>query len=43
MQYVPSFHPRLLGLTGTQAEIAAVAREYKAVYTNISRPTVVPT
>ena len=32
-QYVPSFHPRLLGLTGTADEIAAVAREYKVVYT----------
>jgi cytochrome oxidase Cu insertion factor (SCO1/SenC/PrrC family) len=31
-QYVPSFHPRLLGLTGSPDEIAAVAREYKVVY-----------
>jgi len=32
-QYVPSFHPRLLGLTGTWDEIAAVAQEFKVVYT----------
>jgi cytochrome oxidase Cu insertion factor (SCO1/SenC/PrrC family) len=32
-QYVPSFHPRLLGLTGTSDEIAAVAQEFKVVYT----------
>ncbi len=27
--YVESFHPRLIGLTGTEAEIAAVSRAYK--------------
>jgi cytochrome oxidase Cu insertion factor (SCO1/SenC/PrrC family) len=32
-RYVPSFHPRLLGLTGTSDEIAAVAQEFKVVYT----------
>jgi cytochrome oxidase Cu insertion factor (SCO1/SenC/PrrC family) len=32
-QYVSSFHPRLLGLTGTPDEIAAVAHEYKVSYT----------
>jgi cytochrome oxidase Cu insertion factor (SCO1/SenC/PrrC family) len=37
-QYVPSFHPRLLGLTGTADEIAAVAREYKVVYTKYQPP-----
>jgi protein SCO1/2 len=30
--YVASFHPRLEGLTGSPAEIAAVAREYVASY-----------
>jgi cytochrome oxidase Cu insertion factor (SCO1/SenC/PrrC family) len=37
-QYVPSFHPRLLGLTGSPEEIAAVAREYKVVYTKYQPP-----
>lgn len=27
--YVASFHPRLLGLTGSEAEVAAAARAYK--------------
>ena len=27
--YVQSFHPRLIGLTGTGSEIAAVAKEYR--------------
>ncbi|AGH49777.1 electron transport protein SCO1/SenC [Sphingomonas sp. MM-1] len=31
-QYVPAFHPRLIGLTGTEAEIAAVAKEYAIYY-----------
>jgi protein SCO1 len=31
-QYVASFHPRLKGLTGSPAQIAAVAREYAASY-----------
>jgi protein SCO1 len=31
-QYVASFHPRLKGLTGSPAEIAAAAREYLASY-----------
>jgi len=29
--YVANFHPRLIGLTGTPAEIAAVAKEYAAI------------
>jgi cytochrome oxidase Cu insertion factor (SCO1/SenC/PrrC family) len=37
-QYVPSFHPKLLGLTGSPEEIAAVAREYKVVYTKYWPP-----
>jgi len=31
-QFVRSFHPRLIGLTGSDAEIAAVAREYGISY-----------
>jgi protein SCO1/2 len=30
--YLASFHPRLIGLTGTPAEIARVAKEYVATY-----------
>ena len=30
--YVSAFSPRLIGLTGTEAEIAAVAREYAVFY-----------
>ncbi len=31
-QYVAAFSPRLIGLTGTEAEIAAVAKEYRVYY-----------
>jgi len=31
-QFVSSFHPRLIGLTGSEAEIAQVAREFAVVY-----------
>ncbi len=31
-QYVSNFHPRLIGLTGTPAQIRAVADAYKAYY-----------
>jgi protein SCO1 len=31
-QFVTAFHPRLIGLTGTDAQIAAVAKKYAAVY-----------
>ncbi|MFQ5466740.1 MAG: SCO family protein, partial [Kiloniellaceae bacterium] len=30
--YMPNFHPSLIGLTGTQAQIAAVAKAYKVYY-----------
>jgi len=30
--YVVAFHPRLVGLTGTPAQIAMVAKEYKVYY-----------
>jgi protein SCO1/2 len=29
--FVNAFHPRLIGLTGTEAEVAAVAKEYASV------------
>jgi len=31
-RYVAAFHPRLIGLTGSEAEIARVAREYAVYY-----------
>ncbi|WP_253717555.1 SCO family protein [Sphingomonas sp. AP4-R1] len=31
-RYVAAFHPRLIGLTGTEAQIAAVAKEYATTY-----------
>jgi protein SCO1/2 len=31
-QFVTAFHPRLIGLTGSEAEIAAVAKEYAIYY-----------
>jgi cytochrome oxidase Cu insertion factor (SCO1/SenC/PrrC family) len=31
-QYVSNFHPRLVGLTGTQEEIAAAAKAYRVYY-----------
>lgn len=35
-QYVSAFHPRLIGLTGTPAQIRAVADSYKAYYAKYS-------
>ena len=31
-RFVAAFHPRLIGLTGSEAEIARVAREYRIFY-----------
>ena len=36
--YVKSFHPRLIGLTGTQAEIDAVAKAYRVYAKKVSDP-----
>jgi cytochrome oxidase Cu insertion factor (SCO1/SenC/PrrC family) len=36
--YVALFHPRLIGLTGTAAEIRAVAEAYNAYYARYSPP-----
>ena len=33
--YVPAFHPRLIGLTGTQPEIDAVAKEYAVFHAKV--------
>lgn len=37
-QYVASFHPRLIGLTGTPEQIRAVAEEYKVYYAKYTPP-----
>jgi cytochrome oxidase Cu insertion factor (SCO1/SenC/PrrC family) len=36
--YVQSFHPRLVGLTGTPAEIAAVAKAYRVYVQKVPDP-----
>jgi protein SCO1/2 len=36
--YVQSFHPRLIGLTGTPAEIAAVAKAYRVYVQKVPDP-----
>ena len=33
--YVPSFHPRLIGLTGSLAEVDAVAKAYRVYYKKV--------
>lgn len=38
-QFVRAFHPRLIGLTGTPAEIAAVAKAYAVNYQKSPRAT----
>jgi protein SCO1/2 len=36
--YVARFHPRMLGLTGSAAQIADAARRYRVYYARVSRP-----
>ncbi|WP_231639068.1 SCO family protein [Sphingomonas profundi] len=36
--WVAAFHPRLIGLTGTPAQIAAVAKEYAVYYKKVETP-----
>jgi protein SCO1 len=35
-RYVANFHPRLIGLTGTEPEIAAVARAFRIPFTRLA-------
>jgi cytochrome oxidase Cu insertion factor (SCO1/SenC/PrrC family) len=37
-RYVPAFHPRLIGLTGTLEQITAVAGSYKAYFAKYQPP-----
>ncbi|WP_116091024.1 SCO family protein [Sphingomonas crusticola] len=37
-QFVGAFHPRLIGLTGSDAQIAAVAKEYATTYSKQPAP-----
>jgi protein SCO1/2 len=37
-QFVRAFHPKLIGLTGSEAEIAAVAKEYAIYYKKQETP-----
>lgn len=37
-QWVSAFHPRLIGLVGTPAETAAVAKEYAVLYQKVETP-----
>jgi protein SCO1/2 len=39
--YVTAFHPRLVGLTGSEAELAAVARAYKVHRYRVQRQSLV--
>lgn len=36
--YVSRFHPRMVGLTGTPAQVAAAARAYRVFYAKVERP-----
>lgn len=36
--YVSSFHPRMIGLTGTAEQVAEVARRYRVFYARAQRP-----
>ncbi len=36
--YVARFHPRMVGLTGTPQQVAAIARAYRVFYSKVQRP-----
>lgn len=35
--YVRDFHPRMLGLTGTPAQVARVAKAFRVYFTDVDR------
>lgn len=37
-EFVPSFHPRLIGLTGSEAAVRQAAEAYKVFYRKVARP-----
>jgi protein SCO1/2 len=37
-EYVGRFHPRMVGLTGTPEQVAAIARAYRVFYAKVQRP-----
>ena len=37
-EYVKSFHPRLVGLTGSPGEVAAAAKAYRVYYNKVADP-----
>ena len=36
-EYVPHFHPSLVGLTGTSEQVAAMAKAYRVYYKRVER------
>lgn len=38
-EYVAAFHPRLVGLTGTEAQIAEAARNFRVFYEKMDEPS----
>ncbi len=37
-EFVPRFHPRLIGLTGSEAQIASIAKAYRVTRFKVPRP-----
>jgi protein SCO1/2 len=36
--YVSNFHPRMVGLTGTPEQVAAIAKQFRVFYAKVERP-----
>ncbi len=37
-RYVSNFHPRMVGLTGTPEQVAAMAKQFRVFYAKVERP-----